>query len=138
MTPKNKYFKVTAKCGHVGKGNYVPVAFAVKAESRSAASQKVMTYHRVKKQLSDAIISCEEIDRDSYKELMQANKKFKYLQCKCNRQQREIEGFDSLICKNEYREERRRVEPAKSMKYRRTIYELGGRRSSLSLCYGED
>ena len=81
MTPKNKYFKVTAKCGHVGKGNYVPVAFAVKAESRSAASQKVMTYHRVKKQLSDAIISCEEIDRDSYKELMQANKEFKYLQC---------------------------------------------------------
>jgi DNA-directed RNA polymerase specialized sigma24 family protein len=71
MTSKNKYFKVTAKCGHVGKGNYVPVAFAVKAESRSAASQKVMTYHRVKKQLSDAIISCEEIDRDSYKELMQ-------------------------------------------------------------------
>ena len=65
MTPKNKYFKVTAKCGHVGKGNYVPVAFAVKAESRSAASQKVMTYHRVKKQLNDAIISCEEIDRVS-------------------------------------------------------------------------
>jgi hypothetical protein len=138
MTPKNKYFKVTAKCGHVGKGNYVPVAFAVKAESRSAASQKVMTYHRVKKQLNDAIISCEEIDRDSYKELVQANKEFKYLQCKCNRQQREIEGFDSLICKNEYREERHKVEPAKSMKYRRAIYELGGRRSSLSLCYGED
>lgn len=69
---------------------------------------------------------------------MQANKGFKYLQCKCNRQQREIEGFDSLICKNKYIKERRKVEPAKSMKYKRTIYEFAGRRNSLSLCYGED
>lgn len=138
MTQNIKYFRVTAKCGHVGKGNYVPVAFAVKAESRKEASQKVIIYPRVKKQLNDAIISCEEIDRDSYKELVQANKEFKYLQCKCNRQQREIEGFDSLICKNEYREERRKIEPAKSMKYRRAIYELGGRRSTLSLCCGEE
>ena len=138
MTPNNKYFRVIAKCGHVGKGNYVPVAFAVKAESRSAASQKVMGYRRVKKQLNDAILSCVEIDKKSYKELMRVNANNPYLHCKCNRQQREIEGFDSLICKNEYREERRKVEPAKSMKYRRAIYELGGRRSSLSLCYGED
>lgn len=138
MTLKKKYFKVTAKCGHVGKGNYVPVAFAVKAESRSVASQKVMTYHRVKKQLNDAIIFCEEIDRDYYKELMQANKEFKYLHCKCKRQQREIEGFDLLICKSEYREERCKVEPSKSMKYNKAIYELGGRRNSLSICYGED
>ena len=137
MTP-NKYFKVIAKCGHVGKGNYVPVAFAVKAESRSAASQKVMTYRRVKKQLNDAIISCEAIDKKSYKELMQANNEFKYLQCKCNKQQSAIEDFDSLICKNEYKKKRHKIEPAKSMKYRKTIYELGGRRNSLSLCYGED
>ena len=138
MTPKYKYFKVTAKCGHVGKGNYVPVAFAVKAQNRSDASQKAMTFPRVKKHLKDAIISCEEIDRNSYKELIRANQEFKYLQCKCNRQQREIEEFDSLICKNEYRRQRRKIEPAKSLKYRKAIYELGGRRNSLSLCYGED
>lgn len=138
MTPNIKYFKVIAKCGHVGKGNYVPVAFAVKAESRSAASQKVMTYHRVKKQLSDAIISCDEIDKKSYKELMSVNDNNPYLQCKCNKQQREIENFASIICRNEYRELRRKIEPAKSMKYRKTIYELGGRRNSLCLCYGEE
>lgn len=138
MTPNNKYFKVIAKCGHVGKGNYVPVAFAVKAESRSDASQKVMRYHRVKKQLSDAIISCEKIDKKSYKELVHVNANDPYLQCKCNRQQREIRDFTSFICKNEFREERRKVEPAKSMKYRKTIYELGGRRNSLYLCYGEE
>ena len=138
MTPNIKYFKVIAKCGHVGKGNYVPVAFAVKAESRKEASQKVMGYRRVKKQLSDAIISCEEIDKKSYKELMRVNASDPYLQCKCNRQQRDIENFASLICRNEYRQERRKVEPAKSMKYRKAIYELGGRRNSLSICYGEE
>lgn len=137
MTPSNKYFKVIAKCGHVGKGNYVPVAFAVKAESRSSASQKVMGYHRVKKQLSDAIICCDEIDKKSYKELVRVNANDPYLQCKCNRQQREIDNFASLICRNEYRDERRKVEPAKSMKYRKTLYELGGRRNNLYLCYGE-
>lgn len=138
MTPNNKYFKVIAKCGHVGKGNYVPVAFAVKAESRSAASQNVMRYHRVKKQLSNAIISCDEIDKKSYKELVRVNANDPYLQCKCNRQQREIEDFTSLICRNEYIKAKRKVEPEKSMKYRKAIYELGGRRSSLCFCYGEE
>ncbi len=138
MTPNKRYFKVTAKCGHVGKGNYVPIAFAVRAESRSEASQKVMGYHRVKKQLNDAIISCEEIDKKSYKELMHVNAENPYLKCKCNRQQREIMDFVSLICKNEYNEERRKIEPAKSMKYRRTIYELGGKRNNLCICCVEE
>ena len=138
MTQTIKYFKVIAKCGHVGKGNYVPVAFAVKAESKSEASQKVMGYHRVKKHLSDAIISCEEIDKKSYKELVRVNSENPYLQCKCNRQQFEIEDFASLICRNEYKETKRKIEPAKSMKYRKVLYELGGRRNSLSLCYGEE
>ena len=138
MTPKTRYFKVTAKCGHVGKGNYVPVAFAVRAESRSDASQKVLTFPRVKKQLSDAIISCEEIDKSSYKELLKANGENKYLQCTCNRQQDEIEDFSLQICKNIYRTAKHKVEPAKSMKYRKQIYELGGRRNNLCLCYGED
>lgn len=138
MTPNTKYFKVIAKCGHVGKRNYVPVAFAVKAETASQASQKVMGYHRVKKQLNDAIISCEKIDRKSYKELISLNNNNPYLHCKCNRQQREIKDFESLICRNIYKEQRKKVEPLKSMKYRKTLYDLGGRRSSLCLCYGEE
>ena len=44
MASNIKYFKVVAKCGHVGKRNYIPVAFAVKAESKSKASQKVKTF----------------------------------------------------------------------------------------------
>ena len=30
-----RYFIVTAKCGHVGRDNYIPIDFAVKAESAS-------------------------------------------------------------------------------------------------------
>ena len=138
MTPNYKYFKVIAKCGHVGKGNYVPVAFAVRAENRSDASQKAMTFPRVKKHLKDVIISCEEIDRDSYKELIQANREFKYLQCTCKRQQLEIEDFSLLIHRNIYQQFKHKVEPAKSIKYKRAIYEMGGRRCSVSLCYGEE
>ena len=139
MTPNNKYFKVIAKCGHVGKGNYVPIAFPVKADSRSEASQKVMGFHRVKKQLNDAIISCTPIDRKSYKELKRANAQNPYLHCKCSRQQKEIPNFDLQICKNQYQQKRRKIEPLKNMKYRKALYELGGRRNnSLTLCYGED
>lgn len=137
MTSTNRYFKVVAKCGHVGKGNYFPVAFAVRAESRSEASQKVMSYHRVKKQLNDAIISCEEIDRESYKELKRVNDNNPYLKCKCKRHQREIEDFSSGIYRNHYKEVRTKIELPKTIKYRKTMDELGGRRSNLCLCYGE-
>ena len=138
MASNIKYFKVVAKCGHVGKRKYIPVAFAIKAESKSEASQKVKTYPRVKKQLTDSIISCEEINKKSYKELKLINSKDPYLKCKCKRQQREIPWLDSVILRNEYRSGRLKIEPVKSMKYRKAIYELGGRRSSLCLCYGDE
>ena len=138
MTPKTKYFKVIAMCGHVGKMNYVPVAFAIKAQSRSDASQIVLRFPRVKKHRKDAIISSEEITRSSYKKLIKANKDFKYLNCKCNRDQACIEDFDNLVQRVEHQPRRKKYEPAKSMKYRKTIYELGGRRNNLTLCYGEN
>lgn len=138
MTQNKKYFKVIAKCGHVGRGNYVPISFAVIAESAKAASQKVMTYHRVKKHLKDAIISCEEIDIDSYKELKYANVTNPYLFCKCKRQQKEIANFDKTIMKNTIKVKGTKIEPEKSLKYRKTIYELGGKRSNLCVCCCEE
>lgn len=137
MTSNTQYFKVIAKCGHVGRGNYVPVAFAVKATSRSTASQKVMTYHRVKKQLNDAIISCEEIDKITYNELKLANKTNAYLHSKCKRQQNEIIDFSFIICRNDRVKKKRKIEPVKSMKYKKALYELGGIRNNHCLCYDE-
>lgn len=129
----NKYYKVVAKCGHVGKNKYVPVAFAVYAESGSAASQLVRTFPRVKKQLSDAIISCEEIDRKTYKQLRKENRNNPYLKCKCHADQIAIANFEEEILYNFKEKRHRKIEPELSMKYRKFKYEFGGR--FLSSCH---
>ena len=138
MTPNTKYFKVTAKCGHVGKNNYVPINFAVKAETASGASQIAKRFPRVKKQLWDSIIACVQISKKEYKKLLQINREDPYLQCKCARDQALLTNQDDRIVRIQARESHRKVEEVKIMKYRKFIYDLGGRRNSLSLCYGED
>ena len=44
------YYKVLAKCGHVGKGKYTEVAFPIYSESASEAAQYVLKLPKVKKQ----------------------------------------------------------------------------------------
>ena len=61
-----KYYKVTAKCGHVGRGKYCVKAFFIKARSHNDAREKVLKMPRVKKQSEGAIISVKEVGRDSY------------------------------------------------------------------------
>lgn len=139
MTPNKKYYKVTAKCGHVGRGNYVPINFAVIADSASDASQIVKRFPRVKKQLWDCIIACVEISKKEYKELLRINKNDPYLNCRCARDRSLILDEAERVVRMEIRERsHHKVEPVKNMKYRKAIYELGGRRSNLSLCYAED
>ena len=135
MTPNTKYFKVTAKCGHVGKMRYVPINFAVRAESASEAAQIAKRFPRVKKQLWDAIIGCVEITKKEYKELLRINNHDPYLNCTSSREQTLINDLEDRIVEFEHRNHRRKVEPEKSMKYRKAIYELGGRRNNLCLCY---
>ena len=61
-----KYFLVTAKCGHVGRGKYLEIEFPIFAESKSAAAQMCLKRPKVKKHLKNAISSVCEIDEDSY------------------------------------------------------------------------
>ena len=139
MTPNKKYYKVTAKCGHVGRGNYVPINFAVRADSASSASQIAKRFPRVKKQLWDCIIACVEISKKEYKELLRINKNDPYLNCRCARDHSLILDEAERVVRMETQERsHRKVEPAKNMKYRKAIYKLGGRRNNLSLCYVED
>ncbi len=138
MTPKTKYFKVTAKCGHVGRGQYIPINFAVKAYTASEASQKAREFPRVKKHLWDAIIGCEEVSKKEYKEILKINRKDPYLKCKCAKDHAFIENEEKRIVRNTKHCRRHKVEPVKNMKYRKALYELGGRRNSMHLCYGED
>lgn len=133
-----KYFKVIAKCGHVGKNKYVPIPFAVSAQSRSEASQKALKFPRVKKQLDDAIISCEEIDKKTFKEIIKANQSNQYLKGKCNRDNC-FDGFQEMIEDNvKVFYHKRKIEPAKSMKYRRERYENGGSFNCIRWCCSED
>jgi len=50
-----KYYIVTAKCGHVGRGKYLLVNFPVKALSKEEAEKRVMQFPRVKSDLVDAV-----------------------------------------------------------------------------------
>lgn len=57
-----RYFMVSAKCGHVGKGSYYKGNFFIEAESGKEAAKKVRYYPRVKHDHKDAILSVTELD----------------------------------------------------------------------------
>lgn len=100
-----KLFSVTAKCGHVGKRYYIPIEFAVQADSAEEAARRVRNYPRVKHDHKDAIKSVFEITREEYIALRQQNDSDPYLQCKSVQEQRMIETiYDRLV--EEDREER--------------------------------
>jgi len=89
-----KYFKVTAKCGHVSKGYYIDKDFPVFAKTASEASQKVKTYPRVKKQLKDCITECIEISVEEFYALRERNHKDGYFKAKNNR---DLDNFCPMI-----------------------------------------
>ena len=84
-----KYYSVTAKCGHVGRENYIPISFAVKANSAKEASKKVRNFPRVKHDHKDAILSCREINEDEFNSLLELNNNDSYLTCKSKREQKQ-------------------------------------------------
>lgn len=71
------YYKVVAKCGHVGRGRYIPIPFYVKANSASEAASFVKGLPRVKV-MRDNIISVEEITREEYKAGREENRNNPY------------------------------------------------------------
>lgn len=60
------YFKVLAKCGHVGKNNYILKWFYVKAESGVDAARIVRNKPRVKHHHKFAIKDVKKIDFEEY------------------------------------------------------------------------
>ena len=61
-----KYYKVNAKCGHVGRGHYMNKDFFVKAENGKEAAQRVRFAARVKHDWKYAINSVELIPQDEF------------------------------------------------------------------------
>ena len=82
------YYKVTAKCGHVGKNNFINKDFYVKADSGKDAANKIRWTPRVKHHHKYAIRMVEEITYQEYiigKKIMQSDK---YFQVKNSTEQR--------------------------------------------------
>lgn len=109
-----KLFSVTAKCGHIGKRYYIPIAFAVRADSAEEAARKVRSYPRVKHDHKDAIQSVFEISWEEFCSLKQQNEANPYLRCKNIQEQRMILDsiYDRIV--EERCEDRERVKNEKT------------------------
>lgn len=98
-----KYFKVLAKCGHVGKGMYYEGAFYVKSDDAKKAAAYVRKQPRVKHDHKDAIISVVEITKKEYVIGREEKKKEAYFNCVNSSEQKLYMEEISLNLKKENR-----------------------------------
>lgn len=75
-------YEVCAKCGHVGKGNYVEKVFAIKADSGKEAATIARDIPRVKHHHRDAIRYVKKIDAFRFDEIIVQNSSDPYFTCK--------------------------------------------------------
>ena len=61
-----KYYRVEAKCGHVGRNNYIIKSFYIHAENGKEAAFKTRRMPRVKHHHKYAIVSVNEIEYSEY------------------------------------------------------------------------
>lgn len=96
------YYKVVAKCGHVGRSNYIPIAFAVAAETGKEASKKVRCFPRVKHAHKDAILRCDKISYEEYLELVIINNNDPYLRCTSKHEQNQFCDLSERLMKDNH------------------------------------
>ena len=85
------YYKVEAKCGHVGRNKYVVKCFPVCADSGKEAAKQVRDFPRVKHHHKDAILSTSKISEEEFYELHKNNDNDPYFKCTCVQDQRRYE-----------------------------------------------
>ncbi len=78
---KDKFFKVTAVCGHVGRKNGLLKDFAINTNSAEDAAKIARDLPRVKHHNKKAIRQVVEITREEYFELLDKNRKDPYFSC---------------------------------------------------------
>lgn len=91
------YYKVVAKCGHVGRNKYIPQTFAVKAESGEEAASRVRNFPRVKHHKKDAILLVKKINYEEYLLINELNDNNPYFKCKSKQEQNRLCKLDELI-----------------------------------------
>lgn len=82
------FYEVKAKCGHVGRKNYLIKSFAVKAESAKIAASIVRNIPRVKHHHKDAIRQVIEITESRFHEINEFNRNDPYFCCACIQEQK--------------------------------------------------
>ena len=92
----DKFFAVTAKCGHVGRRFYIEKTFGVIAESKKEAAQKAKLIPRVKHDHKDVIISVNDISYEEFNKINKKNSKDPYFSCKNTQDQRQFIDFEDL------------------------------------------
>lgn len=101
-----KHYIVTAKCGHVGKGYYIPIDFPVKADSKTEAAKIVRDFPRVKHHHKDAILNCREVSFAEFKIIRNRNQTDTYLTCRSSTEQRLLCDIENRIIKEPKKETR--------------------------------
>lgn len=90
-----RYFRVKAKCGHVGNNKYIPIDFFYYAETAKEAAVLCRAAPRVKHHQKDAIIETVEITKEEYEVGMSNNRNDPYLNSKNIQEQRK--NISSII-----------------------------------------
>lgn len=88
------YYKVAAKCGHVGKRHFIIKDFYVKAEDGKEAARKARFFPRVKHDWRDAIISVELITKDEFIQGWELHNNDLFFQVSNTTEQRLYEAVD--------------------------------------------
>lgn len=99
-----KYYDVEAKCGHVGRNNYIIKHFFVSAENGKEAAYKTRLLPRVKHHHKDAIRSVTEIDYNEFVKGLDRNNLDPYFLVNNISEQRASCAFESNEIKKEEKE----------------------------------
>lgn len=103
-----KYYLVTAKCGHVGKGKYIEKTFAIEANNAKIAAKIVLARPKVKKQLKNAISEVNEVEYSKFAEFLKYNQEDKYLHSHSKKEILEILYSGDIIPLDFYTKEKKK------------------------------
>ena len=106
-------YEVKCKCGHVGKKNYIIIAFPIIAESGKDAATRARQLPRVKHDQKDAIISVRKITDEEFEELISINNNDLYLKCN-NKQEQKMMDLSNRILKEGFFDEKDVIEEERS------------------------
>ena len=85
-----RYYLVKTKCGHVRRGNYIPITFPVEAVSAKKAAAIARQKPRVKHNHLDAILDVKEVSYDEFRVQEERNMFDPYLRIHSRKEHREM------------------------------------------------